>query len=96
MSLRVSACAHGGLVPSGKHKGKALKKKWRIETTMPGLDDALQIPCPKGLEFVDTVGGKLSLLSSKYPSGMAKAFHEVFANASRHTEPIMLASISCL
>ena len=72
--FRVRACAHGQLIESGKDKGKALTKVWRIASTIPGLDKALGLPCPGNHEHVRTSGSN-TLHSGKYPAGMAEKYH---------------------
>ena len=87
-SGRARACAFGS-VESGKHAGKALSKVWRIDSTMPGLREALSLPCPGGHEHV-TSQGTLTSISARYPSSMARTFHRCFATQSVCTTDFLL------
>ena len=42
---------------------------------MPGLTDALNLPCRGDHEHIATEGGKYTLLSGKYPQGLSDMFH---------------------
>ena len=74
---RVKACAYGQTIATGKHKGKALTKVWRLMSTMNGLPIATSAPCPGNHEHV-TTSGSWTLCSGKYPVGLADAFHRYF------------------
>ena len=91
-SMKVKACAHGQRIATGKHKGKALTKVWRLESTMPDLASAMSLPCPGDHEHVATVGS-LTLGSGKYPAGMAKAFHIHFTKTPLAKRPATRLSL---
>ena len=73
-NVHVKACAHGQRIMSGKHKGKALTKLWRLAFTIDGFQYAMGIPCSGDHYHVSTICSR-TLLSGKYPDGFAKAFH---------------------
>ena len=79
-SMRVKACAHGQRILTGKDKGKALTKVWRLVSTINDLQYAMDIPCQGDHDHVTTIGGSRALLSGKYPDGFAKAFHQHYRN----------------
>ena len=74
--MRVKACAHGQRLLTGKDKGKALTKVWRLVSTIHDIQSAMDIPCQGDHDHVTTIGGSRALLSGKYPDGFAKAFHQ--------------------
>ena len=78
--MRVKACAHGQRILTGKDKGKALTKVWRLVSTINDLQSAMDIPCQGDHDHVTTIGGSRALLSGKYPDGFAKAFHQHYRN----------------
>ena len=82
LDFRVRACAFGQVLLHGPKAGAYSTKKWRLVSTMPGLDSTLGKPCPGGHEHGQTVGANTKA-SGRYPPLMAQAFHKCFRNAVR-------------
>ena len=64
--LRVRACAHGQVIQHGPEKGKFPTKVWRLATTIPALEEHLQLPCPGHREHGQTYGSQ-TVASAKIP-----------------------------
>ena len=84
--MKVRACAHGQVIESGKHAGKALTKTWRVVSTIPDIAQYLDLPCPKTHEHVATAG-QYTLSSGKYPPGLATQFHRCLKAAEQVADP---------
>ena len=85
--MKVRACAHGQLIQTGVHAGKALTKAWRVMSNVPNLSGYLELPCPGGHQHIATQGS-FTLASGKYPNGMADAFHRCFRTATVDSCPL--------
>ena len=76
-NLCVRACAHGQDIEHGPERGKYPTKVWRLLTTIPGLAELLQLPCPGDHEHGQTYGAQTAA-SAKYPPKMAERFYYRF------------------
>ena len=50
-------------------------------STIPGMSEVLEIPCPGDHEHAHTCGSQTAR-SARYPQPMAQAFHELFSTTS--------------
>ena len=75
--LRVRACAHDMTIEFGPEKGKYPTKVWRLVTTIPGLEDALQLPCPGNHEHGQTYGAQTAA-SAKYGEENGRTVPQAF------------------
>ena len=91
LDFRVRCCAWGMTLKTGPDRGKYPTKVWRLMSTMPGLDTALNKQCPQDHEHGVTQGGNTAE-SAKYPPKMAAAFHRHYRTVDEHGEVDYLAA----